>query len=502
MKRILLYTLIVTSVVFTSCNKWLDVKPAGQVTTPDLFSTYGGFCSALNGCYFKLKARDIYGEQLTMSYIESLAQLWRADSYGRPVDYELKQFKYDSDNTRAAFKSIYAGLYNVIAQANMIINALDTYGDVIKDPVSRAIIEGEAYAIRAFCHFDILRLFGQLPQGGTISVSLPYAENVSHESLPSYYSYEDYVAKIESDLNKAESALKDKDPIFKYTYFYLEAFEASASDDIVLDDDFHGYRQHKFNYWAIRALQARFYLYIGKKEKAYTIAREIINAKGADGNPVISLSGVADLNAGYIACPTESLMMLHVYDLVTYTPSLLASGSIQSTSSHLVITQAQLNQMFETQNIAANNRYRSVWGKTLTDPMGTIYPTLMKYYHQTGVYTTNYLDFNKKQVVPLLRLSEMYLIAIETTNDLNEANTLWNTYKLSHNLLLSGNTFNSLDGVRAEIVNEYRREFFGEGQMFYTYKRLNSPAMLWGSAPIVEENYIPALPMTEFNPNK
>lgn len=63
-------------ILCSSCNDWLDVKPQGQTEEEDMYTTYEGFKDALTGCYVKLKDRDLYGEGLTMSLIESLAQLW------------------------------------------------------------------------------------------------------------------------------------------------------------------------------------------------------------------------------------------------------------------------------------------------------------------------------------------------------------------------------------------------------------------------------------------
>lgn len=125
----------------------------------------------------------------------------------------------------------------------------------------------------------------------------------------------------------------------------------------------------------------------------------------------------------------------------------------------------------------------------------------MKYNYNTATSVSTNLELTKRQIVPILRLSEMYLIVLETTNDLSEANALWNKYQVSHNVLLTENAFATLDAVRSEVINEYRREFFGEGHMFYTYKRLKSPDMLWRAEPVTEANYILKLPVSEFNPN-
>ncbi|MNT88089.1 hypothetical protein D3C72_2285880 [compost metagenome] len=58
-----------------------------------------------------------------------------------------------------------------------------------------------------------------------------------------------------------------------------------------------------------------------------------------------------------------------------------------------------------------------------------------------------------------------------------------------------------MQDLKAAVVDEYRREFVAEGQMFYTYKRLQATNMKWYSTPIEEKNYIVPLPPNEFDPN-
>ena len=492
MKKNILYTCAFLLLLTTSCNKWLDVKPQGQKTTEELFSSYTGFCDALNGCYIKLKDRSIYGEKLSMSNIESMAQLWRSPSEASlPTDYALSNFDYTNSYAQTAIESIYGSLYNVIAQTNMIINNIDTYASVFSDESKRSVIEGEAYAIRAFCHFDVLRLFGQLPQNAEIQVSLPYAEVVSATDLPLYYSYDEFISKIEADLNRAESLLYENDPVFEYTFTTLNSYDSD-----LIDDEFMFFRQNRFNYWAIKALQARFYLYTGNTTLAYSIAKSIIDATGADGNKLITLSGTSDIANGYLACPSECLMMLNAYSIMDYSTEVLGEGATQVRDYHLAITRDQLDELFDGEDMEGNNRYRNVWNQKMRDPSGNFVPVLKKYFYD-GDGATNQL---KIQLIPLIRLSEMYLIVMETTNDLSEANTLCAEYLLSHDVVLSGDKFASLNEVKTWVVNEYRREFYGEGQMFYTYKRLGENSMLWRNEPVNESDYILPLPLTEYNP--
>nr|WP_319569837.1 RagB/SusD family nutrient uptake outer membrane protein [uncultured Draconibacterium sp.] len=493
MKKNILYTCAFLLLLTTSCNDWLDVKPQGQKTTEEQFSSYDGFCDALNGCYIKLKDRSIYGEKLSMSNIESMAQLWRRPiKTSLPTDYALSNFDYTNSYAKTAIESIYGNLYNVIAQTNMIINNIDAYASVFSDESKRSVIEGEAYAIRAFCHFDVLRLFGQLPQNAEIQVSLPYAEAVSAADLPAYYSYNEFISKIEADLNRAESLLHENDPIFEHSFTILNTYDSD-----LIDDEFMFFRQNRFNYWAIKALQARFYLYTGNTTQAYSTAKSIIDATGADGDKLITLSGKSDIANGYLACPSECLMMLNAYSIIDYSPKILGEGTTKVRDDHLAITIDQLNELFDGEEIEGNNRYRKVWNKSMTDPSGNFVPTLKKYFYDKD---DEQLKLLKVQLIPLIRLSEMYLIVMETTNDLSEANTLCAEYLLSHDVVFSGDKFTSLNEVKTWVVDEYRREFYGEGQMFYTYKRLGASSMLWRDEPVNESDYSLPLPLTEYNP--
>ena len=64
-------------------------------------------------------------------------------------------------------------------------------------------------------------------------------------------------------------------------------------------------------------------------------------------------------------------------------------------------------------------------------------------------------------------------------------------------LLLDADAFASLNDVKNVIIDEYRRELIGEGQMFYVYKRLCSPSILWHSTNVSEADYVVKLPLTK-----
>lgn len=100
----------------------------------------------------------------------------------------------------------------------------------------------------------------------------------------------------------------------------------------------------------------------------------------------------------------------------------------------------------------------------------------------------------------MLRMSEVYLIAMETSGNLSEVNTWYKKYMVEHNVGTSVD-FASLDAAREWVHMEYCREFVAEGQMFYHYKRRGATTWVGRSEPVGENDYILPLPETEYNPN-
>ena len=359
----------------------------------------------------------------------------------------------------------------------------------------RAIVEAEALTIRAFCHMEILRLFGQMPQNATQQVSLPYAKTVSTVIIP-YYSFNDFTNLILADLDAAETLFKDHDPLFSYSFQELDNFFDTKNYNVELADEFMGFRRFRFNYYAVKAIRARLYMYVGKKTEAYTAAKEIIDAVDKNGKKVLELAGAGDINNSNFALPSECILALSNYEIEDNIGELFKSDN---TSTKLYLTENQFNNdLFAGQSTAVNNRVQ-VWDRT-PDNQGAIKPLLKKYNQPSSTTNTDMeVLATRKQVVPLIRLSEMYLIAIEAAPTLNEANAFYIPYMKARNVDASPL---QQEQLMTEVIREYRREFFGEGQMFYTYKRLGTKNMLWKTdREVSEQDYVVPLPSTELTAN-
>lgn len=470
------YIILAIACLFFSCNDWLNVKPESETEAKEMFKTAEGFKDALTSCYIKLNQTDLYGKRLTMTDIEYLAQHWDLD----PINYEnevgFKNFNYSEDYGKSTLQIIYGGLYNTIVQANTVLENMPAQGSVIRDEDLRAVIEAEALAIRAFCHTDILRLFGQLPRNATVTIDLPYAENITLGAIP-YYNFDNFVSRIFRDLDAAEALFKKHDPVLKYNFAELDDFTK-----LHLTDDFLGYRRFRFNYYAVLALKARLYLYLGNLPKAYEYAQQVIRATDQTGNPLLNLAGDNDFNKSNFALPSECILALSNFEIGQNIRQLFTSSNLYISRSHFS------NDLFAGTS-PGNNRALNLWTSGESR-------TLKKYTQpaSTADYNSNVLA-TQKQIIPLLRLSEMYLIAIESATSLTEANNLYSEYMLARSVTATTLTETEIAPM---LLQEYRREFFAEGQMFYTYKRLGAKRMMWKSdREVSEKDYLPPLPASE-----
>lgn len=225
MKFRLLYigVIAVASACLTSCSDWFDVSPKTDVKAEELFETPEGFESALAGIYISLTDEDSYGHDMSFGLIDQLAQLYDRIPDGTTDREAIYQYEQQSDGyyTKSRLAAIWLKSYNLIANANNLIKWLDKNGTRVLDEQTRNLYYGEAYALRAYLHFDLLRGWGPMNyQTGKSTLTIPYREVANSEKLPRL-SAETIVQKIEADLEKAEQ--------------YLAADKAIASAEEVIN---------------------------------------------------------------------------------------------------------------------------------------------------------------------------------------------------------------------------------------------------------------------------
>ncbi|HMI03767.1 MAG TPA: RagB/SusD family nutrient uptake outer membrane protein, partial [Pedobacter sp.] len=185
MKKTLTIIILSAGLLFTGCKKWLDVKPQGESTQEELFKTQKGFRDALTGAYIRMKGDNVYGSALTWGNIEYMAANWENANTSNTAIPALIAGNYTNQTVRDWMDATYQDLYKVIADVNGVLSNIDGKQSVFTEG-NYELIKGEALALRAFCHFDALRMFGPMPSNPGTGMVLPYVKEVSkniHEPL-------------------------------------------------------------------------------------------------------------------------------------------------------------------------------------------------------------------------------------------------------------------------------------------------------------------------------
>lgn len=451
--KILKYLIFIVpiSVFTTSCKKFFDVKPKTEVVKDDLFQKESGFRDALSGVYIQLKDNKAYGQALTMTTMEYLVSSW--DVSGNTAGYWLGLFNYQADMAEAATDEIYRQQYATVASINEILSYIDKQKSVF-GPGMYELIKGECLALRAYCHFDILRLFGPIPSQPSVGNKLPYVKQITRTQNP-LLSFDTYKTELLNDLTEAENLLKDKDPFTKYS---MMDFRKGVYNP---ENDFSSYRYLRMNYFAVKALQARAYLWFGDNAKAYEAAKFVIDAKNADGTAKFRLGNSTDMTNKDYVLTSEHIFGLYDFQLYKKYSSMFPTGNFRKGANETLVK----NQLYG--NTGTDIREVYLW-EMVTNSSVSSY--VLKKYQVSGTVSQITADNNQ---IPMLRISEMYLIAMESSPG-TEYEQLWNTYKLSRNFTGPGLP-SDLGQRKMELVKEYRKEFYAEGQAFFAYKRVNAP---------------------------
>ena len=473
MKNKLQILICIVAIGLTGCNNWLDVRPDTEVYLDDMYADQQGFQDALIGAYLDLKSNSAYGQELMYGTIEYLAQHW--DYTSQSIEENISRYNYINESVQSRFSSIYSQLYTTIASINMVLEQIDSKRDVFEIDMYE-IIKGEALAMRAFCHFDLLRLFGPMPTQTNGTRILPYVTTVGidyHE----HHTYEVYTSLLETDLVQADSLLKQADPIL------LSEEEIEAKKLSVAAYDFIQERQIRFNYYAVKALEARFYLWLGgteNKAKAYTCAKEVIEAVDKEGKPMFSLGSTNDISDGDYSFSKEHILAIYDFELEENAEQLFSEDAIYSKTRDLV--------MYDLYTAGTTDIRFQLWRSYSSGNEQSF--TILKF--KQDVLSN---PINQK---PLIRLAEMYFIAMEC-GELVEANALYEEFCIARDIpILEITNTLQLENI---LADEYNKEFYGEGQAFYAFKRLAVENILWAQDPGDKNSYVVPLPPREVNYN-
>lgn len=250
---------------FNSCEGFLSQTSTNEVADSDVFTDAAGLENARIGLYNCLQSQYYYG-----GYYQLIADAYSDNgTTGGYDNLDLDELGYkEASADNIYIENVWIAIYNTIYTANQILANIDNIQDeTLSDEVSDDI-KGEALAIRAMAHFDLLRMFGEHWDLSS-SIGIPVVTEVlSTDAQMKRNTVSETYNAILADLITAESMLKNDDyrydpPIFKGPQFMTQT--------------------------ACQALLARVYRSMGDMSNALDKASEVINtgfASMIDGDQV------------------------------------------------------------------------------------------------------------------------------------------------------------------------------------------------------------------------
>lgn len=426
-------------VLLTSSCSFLDIDTPGIVNNGKMFGNEQGFIDAMDGVYASMAAEGLYGKELSFGFIDEIAQLYFND-YGEGETTLTKSIdlKYRDEDVRERIDEIWGDAYNVISSANSIIDNVSGHSYP-----GLPHIEGEARAVRAMVHFDILRLFAPGMEKAE-SEAIPY---VDHFSITPFrrLAVKDVYDRITDDLERSYKLLSESPEI-----------SGRTPSNVYM------------NKYAVAALLARVHNWAGNHGEAAKYAEAAL-----EGDFQFTRDEqVKSLFKGYLA-NRECIFGLHAPNMYLDVRSNLYPTRL---TESMLMVRDNYQTLFEVSTFTSTNndyRYQACFSKRTWTKSVTLCVKL---------YDKNY---DEDQIVPtgripgpnLIRIPEMYYILAESayaSADTGHALEYLNTVVTARGLRpLSLEDIDTEAKFRRKLVGEYIKEYWGEGQIFFIYKRFN-----------------------------
>ena len=429
-------------VATTSCDDFLDITPDGQVKRDPLLSTPEGIEDAMYGVYAQMRQQTLYGQELHFSTLEILSQtLW---CYGNTGVTAMGGYKWEHSSVKSVFEGVWTAMYKNISNVNSILDA-PLVANATEFPYT--LYRGEALGMRAFMHFDLVRLFAAQYTVNPAAGGIPYATEFSLKT-PEFESLAKNYEHIVADLLEAEALLADEE-------------DYAGSGNFMLD------RQIHFNLHAVRATLARVYLTMGNNEMAALYAQKVIS--GGKFSLKEKTEVVNDL-AGVLS---RKETIFGIYFPGFYTN---VSGKLQQVTSYYSLDlRDDFMELYERDASGLDFRTMAYFSES-----GVGDDVKYRLCKLTDIYELNNMPSDRPAElilgVNLIRLPEMYYIAAEALldSDYDAALALYNDVRMHRGL----DPLEADKTLTVELINDERyKEMIGEGQTYFNMKRQNLPIL-------------------------
>ncbi|MFD0760878.1 RagB/SusD family nutrient uptake outer membrane protein [Lutibacter aestuarii] len=425
MKRIIL---IILGVLIISCgDDFLDVSPSQSLPPSEAFKDITAVGQTVLGMYSGIQGDEYY------SYFMIAMPAVKGDDFQTRQTGKRSQNLYrfnetaESDNGGAGF---WDQAYYVLNIANSIIENIDAVQtNSAEEEVLKQQYKGEALAMRALINFDLVRIYGK-----------PYSVDNSVLAAP-------LITRTQTPEDDPERATVSQ----MYTQI-VQDYEAAVN--LLTDEINNG----QFNSWTVKALLSRVYLYMENNSDALALAKDVI-----DNSPYSLVS-----YENYASSFSQDFNSERIFEIVNTNADNPGSretigyvaGPQFSTSGYgaIITTEVFENLISSEPNDVRNTMFAE-------DDSGNSKGYYKKWPGKPGssVILNN---------IPVVRLSEVYLIAAEAavkSNNSFDANYYLGEVMKRANPTVSVPSSPTLN----DVLTERRKELALEGHRFFDLMRNN-----------------------------
>jgi hypothetical protein len=354
------YLTILIGICLSNCKKLIEINPpTTELVTKSVFSDDATATSAMTAIYAQMS-----GYSYPISLYTGLSSDELINYSPSTLNKNLFKNALNGPSDGSTIQ-IWQTSYPLIYQANSIIENVQNSSGL--SSIVKQQLLGEAKFVRAFWHFYLVNIFGNVP----LVLSSDYNKT---QQLPAS-SPDQIYQQIIADLKDAQQNLNSN---------FVDLSDTAITTDRV--------RPTK---WAAMALLARSYLYIGDFANAETLATAIINNTA-------QFNLETDPNNVFLANSAEAILQIM--------PPASSTGYNTDDGYFFILTGAPNSQNSSTLNNevlnsfeAGDKRYQA-WVDSIVVG-GTTYFFPYKYKVNTGTTPTEYLM--------VFRLAEQYLIRAE-----------------------------------------------------------------------------------------
>ena len=438
-KKIFLYLFIVIAVM-SSCKKdFYDLQPYDALPVEDAIETDGDLNVMVNGMYSTLRSVNLYGRTLPVKGDLAADNVYlKGNNSGRYL--EFRDYNQTAANTNAL--GVWNSAYIAIKNANIIIHA-----DLEASPIVDQL-KGEAYAVRALMHFELIRNFAKPYTVDENALGVPIVTSFEQDARPARNTVNEVYSQIISDLNQA---------------FALMNFNQGETAEISSTGSTRLMTSEYFTPYAAKGLLAKVYLHMGDWAMARDAALDVVNNSGF---VLVSAGNYAD----YWNDPgTQTNQVETLFEVSSDAAANLSSNSLSNFYS-----LEGYGDIWVTNELYEKYRTSDVRLEVIEVSDNDVLPGQTVYLVQKYPNTTNPAD---KDDTKVLRFADILLILAESYARLNQeddARMRLNQVAQNREPGFAGYTSSGAELIN-DIIEERRKELAFEGDRYWDLMRLNLP---------------------------